>query len=335
MSEISKLNINTVKLPSHIMQIFNISSGYAIGFYSNYEEDHKHEGYIYLYKIKDDDFINLQKFEYIGGWHPIIGLVLQNNTLLTAGRNSVMFYKIKDDKLYRTSFLCRDHNKDSLAEILEAIQIENGKIILQNILGDIYVLNKNKNYIEKEVHKVTHGYIADDENDEYQFVYKFPNTQRWKINPIGYTKGNIVFFNNFKVNFSNDKYEKITINEINITKNKVCLNYRFDFDDFILLKLESEQNESIYGIIDKRYYEIVSKIIFESDINEIIHINENKYLCNFTKDKSKIYLIDLTNYDAKIIDSKSYDYNINRAYNKDKIFISRYGDKIFVLENTI
>ena len=242
-----------------------------------------------------------------------------------------MFYKIKDDKLYRTSFLCRDHNKDSLAEILEAIQIENGKIILQNILGDIYVLNKNKNYIEKEVHKVTHGYIADDENDEYQFVYKFPNTQRWKMNPIGYSKGNIVFFNNFKVDFSNDKYEKITINEINITKNKFCLNYRFDFDDFILLKLESEQNESIYGIIDKRYYEIVSKIKFESDINEIIHINENKYLCNFAKDKNKIYLIDLTNYDAKIIDSKSYDYNINREYYNDKVFIRKYGDKILIL----
>ena len=128
MSEISKLNINTVKLPSHIIQIFNISSGYAIGFYSKYKGDHKHEGYIYLYKIKDDDFINLQKFEYIGRWLPIIGLELQNNTLLTAGRNSVMFYKIKDDKLYRTSYLYEDHNKDSLAEILEAMQIENGKI---------------------------------------------------------------------------------------------------------------------------------------------------------------------------------------------------------------
>ena len=41
-----------------------------------------------------------------------------------------MFYKIKDDKLYRTSYLYKDHNKDSLAEIIEAIQIENGKIIL-------------------------------------------------------------------------------------------------------------------------------------------------------------------------------------------------------------
>ena len=59
---------------------------------------------------------------------------MQNNALLTAERNSVQFFKIKNDKLYRTSYLSRDHNEGYLAEIIQAIQTENGKIILQNIL---------------------------------------------------------------------------------------------------------------------------------------------------------------------------------------------------------
>ena len=57
-----------------------------------------------------------------------------------------MIWKIENDNLYRTTYLSRDHNNDSLAEIIEGIEIENGKIILQNILGDIYVLDKNEKY---------------------------------------------------------------------------------------------------------------------------------------------------------------------------------------------
>ena len=85
-------------------------------------------------------------------------------------------------------------------------------------------------------------------------------------------------FNSFKVDVSNDKYEKININSINITKNKFYVNYKFNCKDFILLKLDDEKDESIYAIIDKKYYEKVTIIKIESDINEMIHIGENKYL---------------------------------------------------------
>ena len=64
-----------------------------------------------------------------------------------------MIWKIENDNLYRTTYLSRDHNNDSLAEIIEGIEIENGKIILQNILGDIYILDKNEKYKEKEIKK--------------------------------------------------------------------------------------------------------------------------------------------------------------------------------------
>jgi len=337
MSEFSKLNIKTVKLPPYITKLFTLSSGYTIGIYSKYENK-TIEDYIYLYKIKNRDFIELQKFVYFG-YNPIIGLELQNNTLLTAGRNSVQFFKIKNDKLYRTAYLSRDHNGDSLAEIIQAIQTENGKIILQNILADIYVLEKNENYIDKESYNVTDGYITEDsQNDlniEYKFVYKFLDTKRRKINPIGYSYGNIVVFNNFKVDVSDDKYEKININSINITKNIFCLNYKFNFKDFILLKLDGEKDGSIYAIIDKKYYEIVRIIKVESDINEMIHIGENKYLFTFSEIKNKIFLADLTNYDFKIIDSKLFDYKFTREYDEDKLFIIKYEDSIFVLDNTL
>ena len=83
-----------------------------------------------------------------------------------------MIWKIENDNLYRTTYLSRDHNNDSLAEIIEGIEIENGKIILQNILGDIYILDKNEKYKEKEIKKFCDNYYIDYE-DEYKFMGYF------------------------------------------------------------------------------------------------------------------------------------------------------------------
>lgn len=321
MSEISKLNIKTIKLPSDIDKLITLSFGYSIGI-SDSEE------YIYLFKIQNDDFIQIQKSIYYG-WSPIAYIELRNKTLLTAGRNSIYFYKIKNDKLLITDIITNDNNGDSFAELLEVIELENGKIILQNILGDIYVVQKLKNYKECNP-EIEYGYIINN-NPEYECIHKIPYEKRWIMTPIIYAKENTVFFNNFKIDFSNEKYEKIKINEIKVTKNKFNFNYRFEFKDFILLQLEDLK----YAIIDKKYYEIIVKISLK-EIKQIIEIDENQYLCTFRGDenKKKIFLIDLTKFLPKIIDSKEYNYNFNREYG-DELFIAKYNNQIFVLDNTI
>ena len=140
----------------------------------------------------------------------------------------------------RTTCLIRDKNKDPLAEVLQVIEIENGKIILENILGDIYVVEKIKNYKEINLSNISieYGYINND-NSEYEFTHKIPNEQRRKMTPIAYAQKNTVFFNDFKIDFSNEKYEKIKITENQVNKNTFIIRYRFEFDNFILLLLEN------------------------------------------------------------------------------------------------
>ena len=256
---------------------------------------------------------------------------LKNKTLLTIGRNLLCFYKIINDKLLRTTCLIRDKNNDPLAEVLQVIEIENGKIILENILGDIYVVEKIKNYKEINLSNISieYGYINND-NPEYEFTHKIPNEQRRKMTPIAYAQKNTVFFNDFKIDFSNEKYEKIKITENQVNKNKFIIRYRFEFDNFILLLLEKSQ----YAIIDKKYYEIINRIELDI-INEIIYVGNNKYLFTYkTKDKNKIFLLDLTDFDFKIIDSKEFNFNFKREY-YDEVFITKYQDQIFILDNTL
>ena len=328
MSEISKLNIKSIKLPSDIGYLMTLSYGYSIGI-SFYETGK--DRYIYLFKIEKDNFIQIQKLEYYG-YNPLSYIELKNKTLLTVGRNSLYFYKIINDKLWRTTCLNRDKNNDPLAEVLQVIEIENGKIILENILGDIYVVEKIKNYKEINISdlSILDGYISND-NPEYEFTYKIPCEQRWKMTPIAYAQKNTVFFNDFKIDFSNEKYEKVKINENQVNKNKFITRYRFEFNNFILLLLE----KSVYAIIDKKYYEIITKIELDI-INEIIYVGNNKYLFTYEKkDKNKIFLLDLTDFDFKIIDSKAFNYNFKRDYYQDKVFITKYQDQIFILDNTL
>ena len=327
MSEISKLNIKSIKLPSDIGYLMTLSYGYSIGI--SFYETGKYR-YIYLFKIEKDNFIQIQKYKYYG-YDPLSYIELKNKTLLTVGRNSLYFYKIINDKLWRTTCLNRDKNNDPLAEVLQVIEIENGKNIFENILGDIYVVEKIKNYKETNISdlSILDGYISND-NPEYEFTYKIPCEQRWKMTPIAYAQKNTVFFNDFKIDFSNEKYEKIKINENQVNKNKFITRYRFEFNNFILLLLEN----SVYAIIDKKYYEIITKIELDI-INEIIYVGNNKYLFTYeNKDKNKIFLLDLTDFDFKIIDSKAFNYNFKREY-QDKVFITKYQDQIFVLDNTL
>ena len=70
-------------------------------------------------------------------------------------------------------------------------------------------------------------------------------------------------------------------------------------------------------------------------INEIIYVGNNKYLFTYkTKDKNKIFLLDLTDFDFKIIDSKEFNFNFKREYH-DEVFITKYQDQIFILENVL
>lgn len=96
---------------------------------------------------------------------------------------------------------------------------------MQNILGDIYVVQKLKNY--KECNSTIEEECIINDNPEYEFINKIPSENRWIMSPIAYAKENTVIFNNFKIDFSNEKYEKIKINENKVTKNKFNFNYRF------------------------------------------------------------------------------------------------------------
>ena len=187
MSEISKLNIKSIKLPLDIGYLITLSYGYSIGI-SFYEKGR--EEYIYLFKFQNDNFTQIQKSRYYG-WTPLTYIELRNKTLLTAGRNSVYFYEIINDKLFRTTILTRDNNDDFLAEVLQVIEVENGKIILENILGDIYIVQKVKNYKECDS-IIEEDYIK--YNPEYEFIHKIPSEKRWKMTPIAYAKENTVFF---------------------------------------------------------------------------------------------------------------------------------------------
>ena len=67
MSEMSKLNIKTFKLPSNIIHLFTLSCGYSFGFYSKYIGDGKTEDFIYLYKIQIIIFLNLKNIFIVVG----------------------------------------------------------------------------------------------------------------------------------------------------------------------------------------------------------------------------------------------------------------------------
>jgi hypothetical protein len=84
MSEMSKLNIKTFKLPFNIIHLFALSCGYSFGFYSKYiDATDEIENFLNLYKIQNDNFFELKKYNY-SGWNPIIYFELKNKTLLTA-----------------------------------------------------------------------------------------------------------------------------------------------------------------------------------------------------------------------------------------------------------
>ena len=70
-----------------------------------------------------------------------------------------------------------------------------------------------------------------------------------------------------------------------LLKNIFGEKYRFEFKNFILLKIESKQKGSIYALVDKISNQIIYKIELKSDIIEIIHIDKNNYICRKIKIK--------------------------------------------------
>jgi hypothetical protein len=64
--------------------LFALSCGYLFGFYSKYiDATNEIENFLNLYKIQNDNFFELKKYNY-SGWSPIIYFELKNKTLLTA-----------------------------------------------------------------------------------------------------------------------------------------------------------------------------------------------------------------------------------------------------------
>jgi len=257
---------------------------------------------------------------------PPVFTELKNKTLLIAVENYVLFLKIKNDKIYNSCCLDRFLETEMQGVIIDAMEIENQNIILENLHGDIFVAVKNKNISEEELNK---EYDEEDklflnfDYGEYELKYKINHNDKnigRDIHPFIYSKNNTIFCDNFKIDFSSDKFEKIKTNKINIMngwtkKLSDLLNNKFEFKDFVLGL--NEEKELV--AISKKYEEVISIIKLENQIGELIHIENNIYLCSFENDK-KIYLVDLS--DFRIIDSKEYNFKyIVKNENENKILL--------------
>ena len=319
-----KLNVKTVELPQNIIYSFyDLSYGYFIAFtkYDDYIDR-----YLYLFKIQNNNFTQIKKYKFFRWFSPIIFLELKNKTILFAGRNFVSFWKIQNDDIYNSCYITRDHEKETTAEIIDAIELENENIVIQNIFGDIYLLVKNKNTSNK---KLRSDYNSDfdielnHDSREYEYYKKMPSEKRYSRNPIIYSKKNTVFFRTFKVDFSLDKLEKINTNIIEISDKFFNRNNRFEFKEFFALV-----NGCEISILDKKYYEIIVKIELNNSLENLIHIDKNLYICNFYNKQGKnyndkIFLVDFNNYDFKIINSKEYNYR----------FLAKYENQIFLFNS--
>ena len=95
------------------------------------------------------------------------------------------------------------------------------------------------------------------------------------------------------------------------------LNNKFEFKDFVF-----GLNEKKLIIINKKYEEIIAIIELAKNIRELIHIENNIYLFSLDEKDNKVYLVDFSNFDFKIIESKQYNFKyIVKNENENKIFL--------------
>ena len=319
-----KLNIKTVKLSlENDCHLFALSYGYIIAISKSIGNRS-----LYLYKMKNDNYILIKQYKLIYAFYimPPIIKELKNKTILIAVKDYVLFLKIKNDEIYSSCCLDRFMDNEFLGYIVDVIEIENENIIIENITGNIYVAIKNKIILNEELNQINDEdgkLFLNFDSKEYVYKYKIPNNCIGRdIHPIIYSKKNIVFFDKYKIDFTSDKFEKIKTNEINIINVWVqklgnTLNNKFEFKDFVF-----GLNEKKLIIINKEYEEIIAIIELAKDIRELIHIENNIYLFSLDEKVNKIYLVDFSNLDYKIIESKQYNFKyIVKNENENKIFL--------------
>ena len=328
MNEISKLNIKDFQLQNNIYLIFITSTGYIICIQGFCSKDYRTiDDCIILYKITDNNIIFIQKIDLFG-YSPILLYELKNKSVLFTGRNHLALYKIKDDKIYMSSY----HGDYKLGEIYQLKELENENIIFVNYKGDIYVAKKINNqlvgYYEGGIPIYNEIEIQDSILNE-------------EIYPILFSQGNIVFFNCFKIDFSLEKYQKSNLKKIyeyNLGR-EAYFGVIYESDKLVFAlnsiiekkyfknNINCPYNRTLgyeLLIINKEYLEVIEKIELETRIGNLINIDNNIFLYSM---KDKYFIREFSDSGFNIIESK----NIENFSSTDIFFIKKYHNKIFFL----
>ena len=297
----------------YIKYIYSLSNGNIIVISSlNFKT------YASLYTYKNYNFIELD-YLHILGYYPKVIYELKNKTIVFSGIDHIAFYKIKKNKIYRSSYHHTDHNGQLINEILQIKELEKNKIILLNKKGNIYIIEKIKKNKKAFIKSLPNGSLEIDGQvidgiPEYIFTGIINNKEIEIISTMHrpykiyyrmiFDKNNVIYFSNnyfqeeFNIDFSNDKY---IINKKNIFKRYLwgVQNFTFEFDDEFVFSL---YNDESFTIINKNTIELVAfyEMDKENTINQIIKIEKNYYLCFFS------------NYDIGLIDFRDKDLNIKK-----------------------
>ena len=295
--------------------------------------------YASLYTYKNNNFIELD-YLHILSYPPNIIYELKNKTILFTGMDHIAFYKIKKNKIYRSSYHHTDHNGHLINEIIQIKELENNKIILLNKKGNIYIVEKITKLKKQYIKCLPNGSLEIDGQvidgiPEYIFTGVIRNDDienNWLPKCYVYRmyyrmifeKNNVIYFSNvyyraeFNIDFSNENY-KINKNQIFTRYMKGIQNFSLEFDDEFVFCL---YNDVDFCIINKNTIELVAFYQMDKIINHIIKIEKNYYLCSFT------------NYDIGLIDFRDKDLNIKIIKILDmKVFLTKSKEQILLISD--
>ena len=322
----------------YIRYIYSLSNGNIIVISSLFFSFIKR--YASLYTYKNNNFIELD-YLHILGYTPHIIYELKNKTILFSGMDHIAFYKIKKNKIYRSSYHHTDHNGHLIDEIIQIKELENNKIILLNKKGNIYIVEKIKKTKKQYIKCLPNGSLEIDGQvidgiPEYIFtgVIKngdiennmLPKCQVYRMYyRMIFEKKNVIFFSNdyfreeFNIDFSNENYK---INKKQIFKRYMngIQNFSLEFDDEFVFCL---YNNVGFSIINKNTIELVAFYQIDKIIKKIIKIDKNYYLCSFN------------NYEIGLIDFRDKDLNIKIIKILDMpVFLTKSKEQILLISDS-